>query len=648
MALRDHQPEAEPLPRLITFRALAIGTTIAILATIGGSWGRLIVETTRLDQNHLSMAAVFPLLLITLFIAGPLRFSRGELATIFCMPLVTTTMPTYFVGRLIANITVPYYLASPENQWATYYEPLPTYAVLPEGRALAWYFEGLPQGLSIPWDVWLVPMFWWFTAVAAFYGCCLFAMVMLRKQWVRNERIDYPLMQLPLAILEEEQSDGFFRMSMMNQPIFWLGFGLSAAIIAWNIVSYFEPTFPKIPYRGVDVSFGPHFQPMRTYLYPIIIGFGYFIRVDILVGLWLFNVLTNIEVGLLNTFGFKTEFVVTHSTGPLPIGSQSMGAYVAIVAVGLWMARFHLQEGSLSKFVSGRFGGNRLLPRGCLWLCSLRTLYGRVALGDGNGVGLPAHLSHWGLHSLHRDDARDCRSGGHFTSDAAQPPTLCYGDHGHGGSHAGYARVNQSVLLSAQRHQDDDHAGMRPLRDAFRHARRQQTGHDLADRHRHGSRPDRDDRLYDPHGLHLRNGEHPVHVRGGRARLERSGQEINNAAEPTVEGHTFHGHRSGDHPRADGDPISLSRLAPAPDRVCCRADLPGTRSCGLFLCGVVGEGKHPEAGWDSRLQERAAVFRGDDRGPLRRGKHLVHHRCDLVLRGWTQRPVFRLVGLTVS
>lgn len=344
MALPANQPDPVTPQPLVTFRALAIGTTIAILATIGGAWGRFIVETTRLDQNHMSMAAVFPLLLITLFFAGPFRFSRGELATIFCMPLVTTTMPTYFVGRLIANITVPYYMASPENQWGTYYEPLPSYSVIPGGQALTWYFEGLPQGLSIPWDVWIVPMFWWFTAVAAFYGCCLFAMVMLRKQWVRNERIDYPLMQLPLAILEEEQSDGFFRMSMMNQPIFWLGFGLPAAIIAWNIVSYFEPTFPKIPYRGVDVSFGPHFQPMRTYLYPIIIGFGYFIRVDILVGLWLFNVLTNIEVGLLNTFGFKTEFVATHSTGPLPIGSQSMGAYVAIVAVGLWMARFHLRD----------------------------------------------------------------------------------------------------------------------------------------------------------------------------------------------------------------------------------------------------------------------------------------------------------------
>ena len=141
----DSRQAPEPA---VTLRALTTGTVLTIAATLAGSYARFILHTTRLDQNHLSMAAVFPLVRIV----------------IFCMPLIGATMPTYFIGKLIANITAPHYLASPENQWTSYFgNHLPAWAVMPEGRALRWFYEGLPRGASIPWTVWVVPVFWWIT-----------------------------------------------------------------------------------------------------------------------------------------------------------------------------------------------------------------------------------------------------------------------------------------------------------------------------------------------------------------------------------------------------------------------------------------------------------------------------------------------------
>jgi hypothetical protein len=329
----------------VTIASLAIGLALTVLATNAGSYARFILHATRLDQNHLSMAAVVPLMVIVLFLNRLLKLSRGELIVVFVMPLIGATMPTYFIGKMIANFTVPYYLASPENQWQPYYESiLPDYSVVPGGEPLRWFFEGLPAGVSIPWDVWVIPVFWWMTVIAAYYGCCLCLMVILRKQWVENERIDFPLMEVPLAVLEDPEANGFFRIPVLNSPLFWIGFCLTLFWVLWNVINHFNPLFPQIPWRYPSLQFGPFFPPILMRMYPIVTGFGYFMKLDILIGLWFFNFLTTMEMGLFNQFGYKEDLFNEYSTNPLAMGSQSQGAILMIVIVGFWMARGHLRD----------------------------------------------------------------------------------------------------------------------------------------------------------------------------------------------------------------------------------------------------------------------------------------------------------------
>jgi len=102
------------------------------MCTLAGSYARFILHTTRLDQNHLSVAAVFPIVLIGIVLGRAIKLRRGEIVVMFTMALIGATMPTYFIGKLIANFAVPYYLATPEDQWVAYFEPyLPSYAVIP-------------------------------------------------------------------------------------------------------------------------------------------------------------------------------------------------------------------------------------------------------------------------------------------------------------------------------------------------------------------------------------------------------------------------------------------------------------------------------------------------------------------------------------
>ena len=129
--------QSDTTPSPITVKSMLIGTLLTVVATNAGSYGRFVLHSTRFDQNHLSVAAVVPMMVIVLFLNHLLKLSRGELMVIFIMPLIGATMPTYFMGKMITNITVPYYLSSPENQWETYYGGfLPSYAVLQRTASL--------------------------------------------------------------------------------------------------------------------------------------------------------------------------------------------------------------------------------------------------------------------------------------------------------------------------------------------------------------------------------------------------------------------------------------------------------------------------------------------------------------------------------
>ncbi len=52
----------------------------------------------------------------------------------------------------------------------------------------------------MPWAIWAAPLLYWAIFGLAF-GLCL--MVIVRRQWVEHERLAYPMIQLPLAMIAD-------------------------------------------------------------------------------------------------------------------------------------------------------------------------------------------------------------------------------------------------------------------------------------------------------------------------------------------------------------------------------------------------------------------------------------------------------------
>ena len=143
------------------------------------------------------------------------------------MGLVGAAVPAYgLTSFFLGMISVPYYRATPENQWAEIVHPhLPTWLTPSnEGGAMRWLFEGLPQGHEVPWDVWGGPLFWWLALIAAITVGSVAIATILRKQWSENERVAYPMLGPPVSLADA--ADAPARNGLFWKRLFWVGFAL--------------------------------------------------------------------------------------------------------------------------------------------------------------------------------------------------------------------------------------------------------------------------------------------------------------------------------------------------------------------------------------------------------------------------------------
>ena len=272
-----------------------------------------------------------------------LAFNKNELLVVLAMGLVGAAIPAYgLTSFFLGMISVPYYRATPENQWTELVHPhLPTWLTPSnEGGAMRWLFEGLPYGMDVPWDVWYVPMFWWLSLIAAITVASIAISTILRKQWSENERVTYPMLGPPVSLAEA--ADAGDRDGLFSTRLFWVGFGLIFLVKGWNIISYFIPGFPQIWLGQQWLYFARYYPPQHTGINFFTIGFAYFANIDLLFSILVFHLLYMNEIALSRRIGLA----ITAKTGPGdPVaGLQSAGAFIALVVWTFFTARQHLAE----------------------------------------------------------------------------------------------------------------------------------------------------------------------------------------------------------------------------------------------------------------------------------------------------------------
>ncbi len=342
---RSVNPPAHQEGRGLSGRALGLGLVLVLFVSLGAPYSLWLVGSTEPTWSFFPSIVGFPFVLLCLGnallrrLAPRFALRQGELLVVLVMGLVVTGIPVFILGTLIALIASPYYAATPENGWAGYIQPyLPSWAIpQPVGDSIRWFWEGLPAGQPFPLGIWLGPLSWWLSLILAVYFVCLCVVVLLRRQWVEQERLIFPLTEMPRLLIDEEAG-------CVRAPVFWFGLALGLGLVLFNLISYFQPGFPRTDiWAGFSLQFGRDFPPIDLRLIPPIVGFIFLAGTGISFSIWFFYLVAVIQEGVTNRFGYDLTQPDAFVWGMQSLSWQGWGAFVGMVCWSLWVGRGHLR-----------------------------------------------------------------------------------------------------------------------------------------------------------------------------------------------------------------------------------------------------------------------------------------------------------------
>ena len=423
-------------PAAITGRSILVGAALSLLIAIGIPYGSMVIQGSRLGLSSATPAAFFLLfvLLLTIQLAlGRWGFRRGELVVIFAMMAVATAIPTRgVVGMLLPMITGTFYYATPENQWADLVHPfLSDWMVVYDPAAVKAFYEGT-KGSAIPYDVWLKPLGRWFAFYAAFYATIIAAISILRRQWVDNERLVFPLAQVPLAMIQDDDGEQKSLKPFFRNPIMWCGLLVPFLFNSTNALHHYFNFVPSLSLQtGVELFNRTASLNIRINF--LMFGFAYFINSNIAFSLWFFYLLHVIQesifsyIGIFSPRGVRALDRVWASRrdhGASDDGrTHRLGVLWAVD--GAAPPQKCPAQGPAGRRPDRRLGGDPLLPGGVLALRRRRQRNGLLVVEERYPSLDCALLSVLVAGHIHRPSARHRRSGYAHRNAGNGPGRLC-------------------------------------------------------------------------------------------------------------------------------------------------------------------------------------------------------------------------------
>ncbi len=231
----------------------------------------------------------------------------------------------------------------------------------------------------MPWHAWITPALVWGLFIAAFFAAILCVAIIVRRQWIENERLPFPIAQVYLSLVEPPERGSMFN-ALFRSRGFWLAAGVVFFIHFFNGMNQYDPKrWPKIPLE-YDLT-GILNKPPWAYVEPestrgammgfkhnavvfAIVGITFFLQTKIAFSLWFFYVFYQLERVLWgswqSTFGFPQQ------------QDQQLGAIIPFALAFLWVGREH-------------------------WMIIIRQMVGRGRAGEPRGRYLPYSVAGWGL-----------------------------------------------------------------------------------------------------------------------------------------------------------------------------------------------------------------------------------------------------------
>jgi len=298
---------------------------------------------------------VFNLLVLSLLNIGIKKFSdrtlfkRGELSIIYIVLSIASGIGGHSMMQILPPMLGhPFWFATEENDWKNlFWNHVPSWLSVNDKSVLKGYYEGGPLYNIQHLKVWIIPIATWSVFIFVVLLIMLCINIIIRRQWVENEKLSYPIIQLPL----EMTSPNFFSNRMM-----WIGFTIVAIIDIINGLHFLFPTIPKVFSKRYNIALSsPPFNAMGNLpfaMYPFVIGLGFLIPLDLSFSCWLFFWFWKLQLLLGNAIGLRSL------PGFPYINSQAVGGYIGVTLIAIYTSRKHLLGICKQFFVAEKSLGN--------------------------------------------------------------------------------------------------------------------------------------------------------------------------------------------------------------------------------------------------------------------------------------------------
>jgi hypothetical protein len=281
--------------------AIACGLVCVVLVAIAIRYSEMV--SGQYISNGVPPLPAFAALLV-LSVSRPFlqRFAprlapnRAQILLIYSMLTVSVILSgLYHVRAMLPHLIAMQYWGTRDSPLAlrltAYSHYLPSWYAPHDPKAIKDYYEGTSSGGHIPWSVWLPPLVWWSLFLLALFLGIFSLVTLVQRQWMRNERLSFPLLAIPLALTSGDWSS--YGSVRSRRTLFLLGLGLAAAFNGINIT---HVLWPSIPSPGFEIPFRPLFpnrpwtplQDMRIIFFLESIGIGYFVPLDVSFSIWFF------------------------------------------------------------------------------------------------------------------------------------------------------------------------------------------------------------------------------------------------------------------------------------------------------------------------------------------------------------------------
>ena len=336
-----------------------LGTVLVFVNAFFGAYIFVVVQALLWTQTSLLRGPLVGLFFLVLANLLLIRFARrhalsqAELLLLYTMLSVGTCAGGVgFVQMLISQITGPFYFATPSNGWqARLWPHIPLWMAPRQADVLKGFYQGnsslyTTRNLS----AWAVPVAAWTAFIFAIFWVFLCMVTLLRRRWIEEERLSFPLATLPLEMVGCPAGHGGNAPFWKNR-LMWAGFVVAGLLESLNYLNYIYPSLPSVPIKPVgrnEIDLLLTTRPwnaagmLRLAFYPFAIGIGYLLSLDVSFSCWSLYLGVKLANIACAAAGFSEGGGGGAANRAPYIREQSVGAFLGLALFSVWMARHSL------------------------------------------------------------------------------------------------------------------------------------------------------------------------------------------------------------------------------------------------------------------------------------------------------------------